>query len=112
MGIKEVEYHLIEKVFTPTQEKLAKQWISESANGLTLENDLRYIVDKLEAISKKFVIHGQEKYIPVEYAAKAKALYVEAEQLAVLGIRVGNPSLTHLQSKVLLQQYMPLVGYS
>ena len=112
MGGKEVEYRLSSNKFNSVQANIAKQWIADSANGLTLEDDLRHIVDQLEIIKTKFKTRGPHLVLPVESAAKAKALFVEADQLATLGIRIGNPSLSHLQSRVVLMTNIPLVGYS
>ncbi len=112
IGVKEVEYKLKTNSFTPVQAKLAKQWIADSANGQTIEEELRYIVDQLEVIKTKFEQRGRHRILPAEIAAKAKALFAEADELASLRLRISNPTLSHLKRRVFSLISFPLIGYS
>lgn len=94
--VKEVEYRLIANKFSPAHGNTANQWITD--------------VDQLETIKTKFETKGLHLILPVEYAAKA--LFVEAEQLAQLGVRTGDLALSHLRLRVFVMTTMPLVGYS
>ena len=90
-GLEQVR-HLVsmKNHYNRTKQAVAEQWLRDVESGAIVEDDLRDIIDDLEALRPKYVNGGNMTGLFLRHEDEATALRLYTEAMALLDQRFGN----------------------
>lgn len=76
--------------YNPAKQAVAEQWLKDIESGAVVEDDLREIIDGLEALKPKYVNGGSMTGLFLRHEDEATALRLYTEAIALLDQRFGK----------------------